>query len=292
MVMMAPITYPLLLSSRVVSLTNSIKHELTDARYLQITYLSCFLFYGIAQLGWEISAFNFITTFVIGIVTQIVAVKITRQHLSSIKSALITILGLTILLRAGNAGVYAFAAFVAIASKFIIRYKGKHIINPANFGIITAILVTGSAWISPGQWGNTTVLLFMIGAAGMMVLLKVGRLDLALPFLLVFGGLEFFRSVVYQGWPIDFFWHKMFNGSLMLFTFFMITDPKSTPAHRKGRIIFSVVIAILSFVLSNYLFVQVAPVWALFFLSPITLLLDRIFPAQQFNWNLSNSKTK
>lgn len=289
---MVPVTYTALLFSNAAHFAQAAKKELTDARYLQITYLSCFLLYGLSQLHWEISAQNFIATFAIGIVTQFVAAKITRQPLSSIKSGLITILGLTILLRAGHAWVYALAAFVAIASKFIIRYKGKHIINPANFGIIASILITGQAWISPGQWGNTASLLFLIGAAGMMVLLKVGRLDLAIPFLIVFGGLEFLRSVAYQGWPLDFFWHKMLNGSLMLFSFFMITDPKSTPSHRKGRIVFSVAVAILAFVLGNYFFVQVAPVWALFILSPLTLLLDWVFPAQAFHWNLSPTKNK
>jgi Na+-transporting NADH:ubiquinone oxidoreductase subunit NqrB len=122
----------------------------------------------------------------------------------------------------------------------------------------------------------------------MMVVLKVGRLDLALPFLLTYGGLELLRTVLYQGWPMDFFWHKILNGSLMLFTFFMITDPKSTPNHKAGRIIFSVVIGILTFYLANYKFVNGAPIWALFFLSPLTILLDKLFKANSFNWKKPN----
>lgn len=271
----------------IIQYAEKLKGELNDARYLQITYLSCFLFYGIYQLHWEVVAQNFLVTLVVGVTTQSIGALITNKPLSSIKSALITILGLTILLRAEDTFVYALAAFVAIASKFIIRYKGKHIINPANFGIIAAIVFTGAAWISPGQWGNTAVLLFMIGAAGMMVLLKVGRLDLALPFLLTFGGLEFFRTVVLHGWPIDFFWHKMLNGSLMLFTFFMITDPKSTPNHYKGRVIFAISIGVLAFILSNFHYVYVAPVWALFLLSPLTPILDKIYEGEHFDWKKS-----
>jgi Na+-transporting NADH:ubiquinone oxidoreductase subunit NqrB len=265
-----------------------LKGELADARYLQITYLACFLCYGMAQLHWEIPAQNFFTTLFVATGTQLIAATITKQPLSSVKSALITVLGISILLRGANVYVFAVAAFIAIASKFIIRFKGKHIINPGNFGIIAAILITGQAWISPGQWGNTAALLFMIGAAGMMVVLKVGRLDLALPFLLTYGGLELLRTVLYQGWPMDFFWHKILNGSLMLFTFFMITDPKSTPNHKAGRIIFSVVIGILTFYLANYKFVNGAPIWALFFLSPLTILLDKLFKANSFNWKKPN----
>lgn len=283
--MIIPVASKIKLLSFIASYAQKLKGELKDARYLQITYLSCFLCYGIFKLHWEVVAQNFVITLLVGVSTQMAAALITQKPLSSIKSALITILGLTILLRAQEPWVYALAAFIAIASKFIIRFNGKHIVNPANMGIVAAILLTGEAWISPGQWGNTAVLLFMIGAAGMMVLLKVGRLDLALPFLLTFGGLEFFRTVVLHGWPADFFWHKMLNGSLMLFTFFMITDPKSTPNNSKGRIIFSITIAVVAFILSNFHYVYVAPVWVLFFLSPLTLVLDRVFKGEQFNWN-------
>lgn len=269
-----------------------LKGELNDARYLQITYLSCFLFYGIYQLHWEVVANNFLVTLFAGLSTQMVGITITKKPLSSLKSALITILGITILLRAQEPYVYALAASVAIASKFIVRFNGKHIINPANFGIVAAILLTQNAWVSPGQWGNTTVLLFMIGAAGLMILLKVGRLDLALPFLLTFGGLELFRTVVFHEWPMDFFWHKMLNGSLMLFTFFMITDPKSTPNHSKGRKIFAISVAVLAFLLSNFQYVYVAPVWALFFLSPLTLFLDRKYKQENFEWNKNQSSNK
>jgi Na+-transporting NADH:ubiquinone oxidoreductase subunit NqrB len=271
----------------VLQYVEKLKGEFTDARYLQIAYLSCFLCYGIYKLHWEVVAHNFLITLFVGLSTQMAGIALTKKPISSLKSALITILGITILLRAQEPYVYALAAVVAIASKFLVRFKGKHIINPANFGIVAAILLTGDAWISPGQWGNTAVLLFMIGAAGMMVLLKVGRLDLALPFLLVFGGLEFFRTIVFYGWPMDFFWHKMLNGSLMLFTFFMITDPKSTPNHQKGRVIFSVSVALLAFVLSNFQYVYVAPVWALFVLSPLTIFLDNKYKAKHFDWNTS-----
>jgi Na+-translocating ferredoxin:NAD+ oxidoreductase RnfD subunit len=131
----------------------------------------------------------------------------------------------------------------------------------------------------------------MVGAAGMMVVFKVGRFDLALPFLFTFAGLEFYRIVLYQGWPLDFFVHKMLNGSLMLFTFFMITDPVSTPNHRAGRIIFAVLVAVVAFYLGNYKFIQGATVWALFFLSPLTILFDKLFKNGKFQWNpINNSK--
>lgn len=267
----------------------ALKGELGDARYLQISYLSCFLCYGIYQLGWEFNPLNFAATLGVAVATQLAGAKIFNKPYSSVKSALITTLGLCILLRSELAWVCALGAFIAIASKFIIRFDGKHIFNPANAGIMAVVLLTGQAWISPGQWGNNAALLFMVGAAGMMVVFKVGRFDLALPFLFTLAGLEFYRIVLYQGWPLDFFVHKMLNGSLMLFTFFMITDPVSTPNHRAGRIIFAVLVAVLAFYLGNYKFIQGAPVWALFFLSPLTIFFDKLFKSEKFQW-INNSK--
>lgn len=43
---------------------------------------------------------------------------------------------------------------VAIASKFVFSFGEKHFFNPANFGIIFALLLTNNAWVSPGQWGE------------------------------------------------------------------------------------------------------------------------------------------
>lgn len=71
----------------------------------------------------------------------------------SIKSAMVTGLGMSLLLKAGSPWVLVLGASVAIASKFFLRIDGKHVFNPGNLGIAAAVLLTGDAWVSPGQWG-------------------------------------------------------------------------------------------------------------------------------------------
>lgn len=258
-----------------------------DARHFQIAYLGGFLLFGILALGWEVELLRYGVILSVALLTQLIWAHVTNQRYSSWKSALITGLGLCLLLKANGMWTLGLAATLAISSKFLIRYQGKHLFNPANFGIILAILLTGDAWISPGQWGNTAIFMFLIGVTGSIVLWKVGRLDTCLTFLATFGGLLFIQNVLYKGWPMDFWLHSMTNGSLLLFTFFMITDPVTTPNAPKARILWAMGIAILAFVLTSWQYVHTAPIWALIVYAPVTAFLDRRFKGKLFSWGSS-----
>ena len=153
------------------------------------------------------------------------------------------------------------------------------------------MLLTHKAWISPGQWGSDAMLLFIVGLLGLAVLLRVKRLDTALAFFGTFCALSFSRSVIYQGWPLDFFFHQFTSGTLLLFTFFMITDPVSTPSNKIARIVWAVLVGALAFYLQAFKWVNGAPVWALFFLSPLTILFDKLFKGELFSWKKSTLKT-
>ena len=266
--------------------------ELNDPRYFQILYLGSFLLYGIAYLGWDNQSIKFLIILSTAVVTQLSFAFFTTKKYSSFKSALISALGLCLLLKTGAIWVGAFAAFVAIASKFLIKIKNKHIFNPANIGIIAAIALTGEAWVSPGQWGSDTILWFFIGAAGLMMILKVGRLDTTIAFILTFGGLLFLRQVVYLGWEPTVWLHKMNNGTLLLFAFFMITDPMTTPNHKHARIIWAVILALALFIASNFYYVQSSAIWLLFAISPFTPMFDRLFKAKKYQWNVPNRLEK
>jgi Na+-transporting NADH:ubiquinone oxidoreductase subunit NqrB len=255
-----------------------------DARHFQIAYLGSFLIFGIFVLGWHPALPAYLVIVGIALLTQIAFVAITSGNYSSIKSALITALGLCLLLKANELWVLALAAFLAIASKFLIRAGDKHLFNPANFGIIAVLLLTGQAWVSPGQWGNQVVLLFLIGASGLIVLLKVGRLDTSIAFLSSFGGLLFLQNVIYKGWPLDHLLHSLSTGTLLLFAFFMITDPKTTPNAPKARLLWAGATGVITFIMTAWFGVFDAPIWALFFISPLTVLLDRWFRHTRFEW--------
>ncbi|MBW4521798.1 MAG: RnfABCDGE type electron transport complex subunit D [Scytolyngbya sp. HA4215-MV1] len=202
---------------------------------------------------------------------------------SSLLSALITSLGLSLLLRADSYSTLMLASGIAIVSKFLLRVRGKHIFNPANFGIIAALLLTPDAWVSPGQWGEEGWYALLFLGTGGIVLKQVGRWDTTIAFLATYAGLEAIRNL-WLGWTWDVWAHRLMSGSLLLFALFMITDPRTIPDARIGRLIWAVTIALLTFFLRNFLFVPTAVFWALFTLAPLSILLDWLFPGDRFRW--------
>jgi Na+-transporting NADH:ubiquinone oxidoreductase subunit NqrB len=256
----------------------------SDARHYQVLFQLTFLLYGIFILGWEIPLFRFNLVILSCLAVQAAFIQFKTKDWTGLKSALITSFSICLMMQANSLSTFLIAAVLSISGKFIFKIRGKHIFNPANFGIIVTLLLTGDAWISPGQWGSDGLLMMLVGCTGLIVLLRVKRLDTAFAFLITFLGLGFIRNVLYLGWPADFFYHQLTTGSLLLFTFFMITDPMSTPSSRLPRILWAMAVGALSWYLSTKQYIHTAPLWALFFMSPLVPLLDYFFPAKKFQW--------
>ena len=262
-----------------------------DARDYQILFLGCFLGLGISARDWTLSLpwIGAILFSCLVIQTVFLLVKkwlegsVLPTDWTPLKSAVITGLGLCLLLRANHFSTLLLAVTVAIASKFCFQVKGKHFFNPANVGIIAALSLTGDAWVSPGQWGTEIWLIALFLGAGGWILGKVGRRETSGVFLLVYGGLVLLRNA-WLGWSVDVTWHTLSSGSLLVFALFMITEPRSIPNARASRILWATAIALLSFILQYGFYLKTAFFWALFAVSPLTILFDLYWPAPRFQW--------
>ncbi|HUS00676.1 MAG TPA: RnfABCDGE type electron transport complex subunit D [Chitinophagaceae bacterium] len=271
--------------------------RIKDARYFQIIFQTLFLLYGIFYLHWVNEGICFLYYAASCIATQF-SFELIRNKFSATgefwsrsyngcKSALITAFGLCLLLKTNLWYICILAGFISIAGKYIFHYRKKHLFNPSALGIALTILLTGNAWISPGQWGNDIVIIFGVCCLGFIVVTKVQKLDISIAFFATYILLLFIRQVLYLGWPLDFFIQSITTGSLLLFTFFMISDPKTAPDHKIARIIWAVLIGALSFYLTAFKFINAAPVWVLVFSAPLVPLLDIIFKAKRFQWTSS-----
>ncbi|MFY7972418.1 MAG: DUF2330 domain-containing protein [Flavobacteriales bacterium] len=256
----------------------------SDGRHFQIVSQVTFLCYGILLLQWNADIWKYTAAIGGCVFAQLLAILFANAPRESLKSALITGLGLSLLLKAGSPWLFLFAAFFAIGQKFLLRINGKHLWNPANFGIIILILLNSEAWVSPGQWGSSATLIFIIGTAGLAVLSRVQRLDTGIAYLLTFLVLEYSRTILYLGWDYEVLFHRLSNGTLWLFAFFMITDPMTTPNNRTVRIIWAIVVASASFIGINFFFKSTSPQWVLFLATPLTPLIDYAFKGQSFHW--------
>jgi enediyne biosynthesis protein E5 len=85
------------------------------------------------------------------LVTQAACTRLCKLPSFDPRSALITGLSLSLLLRADAAWLHLVAAVIAIGSKFVFRLEGKHIFIPAGFAIVVLLLTANEVWISPGQ---------------------------------------------------------------------------------------------------------------------------------------------
>lgn len=269
--------------------------RISDARYFQIAFQAIFFTYGIIYLHWntEITCFLYYTT---GCLFAQLFLESLRHNFSvsppfwkrlydGSKSALITAFGLSLLLKTNLWYICILAAFTSIAGKIVFRYNKKHLFNPSALGIVVTIAVTGKAWISPAQWGTDAVILFAVCCLGTIVATKVQKLDASIAFLVTYILLVFTRQMLYLNWPADFLIQSISTGSLLLFGFFMISDPRTAPDHKTARIIWAVIIAGLSFYLSVFRFVNAAFVWVLVLSAPLVPLLDTIFRWQKFQWH-------
>ncbi len=254
-----------------------------DPRIYQILVLTCLLGYGVLRLDFEIGAGRILILLGTAGVTQLVCTRLWRLPAFDPKSALISGLSLCLLLRTGSALLAILAATVTIAGKFVLRVHGKHVFNPTNFGIVALMLATGRVWVSPAQWGSAAFLGFLVACLGGLVINRAARSDVTYAFLSFYLTILFGRAL-WLGQPMAIPLHQLASGAFLIFTFFMISDPKTTPDTRAGRILFALLVALGAGFVHFVLYRPNGLILALAFLSPLVPLLDRWLPGARYRW--------
>jgi Na+-transporting NADH:ubiquinone oxidoreductase subunit NqrB len=253
-----------------------------DPRLYQIAMLSSLLVYGMGWLEFDITVGRAALLLGTALATQAACDRIERRP-ANIRSAFISGLSLCLLLRTNRIDVALGAAVVTIAAKFVIRFRGKHIFNPTNGGIVAMMLVTDGAWVSPGQWGSVAFFAFLMACLGGIVVNRASRSDVTFAFIAFYCALLFGRSL-YLGEPMMIPLHRLQSGALLLFTFFMISDPKTTPDSRAGRVLFAALVAVGGWYVQFRLFRTNGLLWSLALFSVAVPLIDRLLPGNRYSW--------
>ena len=255
----------------------------SDARHFQIVALAALLLINFVWIDFGARPLYSALAILSALATQIVCSRLFGLPHIDLRSPLITGLSLSLLVRADEPWLPAVAGVIAIASKFIFRVDGKHIWNPAGFAIVILLFTAHGVWISPGQWGASIWLVSLLVFLAALVLQAAQRSDMALFFLGCHGALLLARAF-WLGDPLAIPLHQMQSGSLLIFAFFMISDPRTSPDSRLGRFLFALAVALFAHYLTFFMQMRPALYVALIALSPATLLLDRLIPARQFQW--------
>ena len=142
----------------------------------------------------------------------------------------------------------------------------------------------GHVWISTGAWGSTVWFATLLCFFAILVLGAARRSDIAIFFFGTHAALLFARAA-WLGDPFAIPLHQLQSGSLLIFTFFMISDPRTSPDSRLGRFIFAASVAVLGHYMAFFMQMRPALYFALILLSPLTLVIDRLIPSQRFSWS-------
>lgn len=254
-----------------------------DPRLYQIISLATLLLYGLFWLHFDVSIWQIAITLGVAQLIQYAGTRYFNLPSFDPKSALISSLSLCLLLRTNDLPVAALAAFIAIGSKFVIRWKDKHAFNPTNLALVV-VLMSGLGWISPGQWGQVAWFGFLIACLGSLVVTRAARADVTMAFLTFYVGLLFARAL-WLGDPLTIPLYQIESGALLIFAFFMISDPKTTPDSRTGRIVYALLVALTALYVQFWFFKPNGPLWGLIACSPFVPLLDRMFPGVRYDWS-------
>jgi len=270
-----------------------------DPRHHQIAALAALLGAGLAWFDFDLAPSHVAVTLTSALAGQWLATRMgwpsTRTASTSPprfewRSALISGLSLCLLLRARQPAWMAIAALLAVGSKFALRVpraggRGtKHVLNPTNGAIVMLLAVGAPVWVSPGQWGHHLPLVFALAGFGSLVVRRSARSDVTFGFLAAWAAVLSARAAwVGQPWAVPL--HQLENGALALFAFHMISDPKTTPDSRAGRLAFAALVALGGAAVQFGLHRTNGLLWSLALGSLFVPLLDRVLPGRAFEWS-------
>ena len=171
--------------------------------------------------------------------TEAVLSRLLQGRFANVQSAYITGISLALLTKPRGDLLWPFAlgGFLAIASKYVLQYRGRHLWNPSNFAISLLVLVApASVAILSHQWGNDLATNAVIWGFGLLIVSRVRMLHVTLTYVACFVALAALRSLLVGG-PLLAEIAPLTGPMYQLFIFFMITDPKTTVSTVRGRVI-------------------------------------------------------
>lgn len=226
--------------------------NLKDPRDLQTILLVAFTLVGQFLLEFQVTPLQIVITVLVSVILDLVLSYAKKGEWINPKSAIITGLGTALMLRGDSITPFIMASIVGIGLKHILRYKNNHIFNPSNIGVVTiAILFPITVATAPLQWGFYIIILVLISLFGLYLTHKVKRLYIVLSFLGSFIFFGFIRMIVFDH-SLHYIFNEFIWGGLFVFTFHMITDPKTSPSLKKEQIFYGVLTALLGQLMIEY----------------------------------------
>ena len=216
-----------------------------DPRWGSIAILTAFTLLGQTTLHFTVTAAEVLTALGTAVGAELLWQRRRTGRTVVPLSAVITGLGIALLLRSPDIPVFALAGLAGISSKYLIRGRsGRHVFNPSNFGIVVALAFTsGMSDVMPERWDRSALVALGICCIGSFVVFRVRRLLMVATFLAAHAAAAALYAGHLPGWTTSL------SASTLIFTFFMITDPRTAPKAAAGQVVYAVAVAGLAQVL-------------------------------------------
>jgi enediyne biosynthesis protein E5 len=244
-----------------------------DNRYVPPAFITLILLAGQLSYGILESYERTLLAIATSMTLELILGRIFIGKWLNMASAYITGISVGILVRSPAFWPYAVGAALAITSKYVLRFKGRHLWNPSNFGIsVILFLLPASVAMLSIQWGNDMWSMAVIWVLGSIIIWRLRRFHISATYAVSFLALAVIRSwIIHEPWVSEI--SPITGPEYQLFIFFMITDPKTTVRSKKGQCIVAFLVALLEmfFRLDQSVY---AELYALFWIGPVAMLVE------------------
>ncbi|MFQ5684742.1 MAG: RnfABCDGE type electron transport complex subunit D [Candidatus Binatia bacterium] len=245
----------------------------TEPRYLSTGFQTLIVIVGQVWLSLLESWGQFATAVVFSIATESMLSRLYRSKWPNPVSPYMTGVSIGILVRSPAWWPYAVGSALAIAQKYAFQFRGRHLFNPSNFGLCLLLLAVPETVVALSkQLTNMPGVVIFLFLFGVVVIGRLGRLDVVFTYVAAFILLGFLRSAI-NGTPLAAEVAPVLGPLYQIFIFFMVTDPRTTPATRRGRVIYALAVAVTEGLL-RFLRNQNAPFFAAFVVSPVAVIWE------------------
>ena len=225
------------------------------------------------MLGFQLSIAQILLSVMTCAVLEVGIVLYRRGVLSWPASALLTGNGVAFILRVPGtrhgdwwslhgAWIFVTVAAVSLLSKHAIRRGDRHLFNPSNIGLVAGFLVLGARLAVPQDlwWGpmspGLTLTLVVIVAGGLVVTGRLRMAGMAAAFWATFAACMALLAArghcMTARWHVGpvcgwSFWSVLVTSpEILVFLFFMISDPKTSPSGQHARLLYGSGVALMA----------------------------------------------
>jgi Na+-transporting NADH:ubiquinone oxidoreductase subunit NqrB len=244
-----------------------------DKRYLAPILVTMVLVAGQVSFGFLESWSRTALAISAAILVELVLGRIFWGKWPHPASAYISGISVGMLIRSPAFWPYALCSAISITSKYVLRFDGRHLWNPSNFGIVAMLVLAADtvAGLSV-QWGNTLLPMVVVWCFGSVIIHSLGRFHITATYVVSFVAFAFLRAAI-TGHPWVSEVAPITGPMYQLLIFFMITDPRTTVRSRRGQVLVAFLVAAVESVFRLLQWVH-APYYALFVVGPTALLVE------------------